>query len=95
MKSKGIESLQRQGYDIYTINDQIVVDQVCLYENLETDLENVRLRLGIPEKIALPKAKTEARKGHRGDYREIIDEELRYKIADAFKKEIELFNYSW
>ncbi|MCW8125943.1 sulfotransferase family 2 domain-containing protein [Microbulbifer halophilus] len=79
---------------IYLINDGIAVDRVCRFEQLDQELEEVRLHLGIPEPLPLPKAKGDTRKDKR-HYQEILTEAQRDEIARIFEKEIELFGYSF
>lgn len=94
LKSRGSLSLQRRGRDLYTINGKIVVDKICLYENLEEDLEKVRIRCGIPEKLTIPNAKSSTRKDRRS-YREILDKDQAEKIRELASREIALFGYEF
>jgi len=84
--------LKKFGFDLYTINEQVAVNKICLYENLEEELEQVRLLLHIPEKLQLPQAKAQHRKDKRS-YRDILDEKQIRKIEQMFSKEISLFGY--
>ena len=86
--------LQCEGIDLYTINGKIVVDKMCFYENLENDLEDVRLRLGLPEKLFMPNAKGSHRKDRRS-YREVLNLEQAEKIRELCSKEIALFGYKF
>jgi hypothetical protein len=86
--------LKKRGYELYTIDDKIAVDKVCLYENLSDELEAVRGHIGIPEKLELPRAKSQSRKDKRS-YRDILGEEERMKIAELFRDEIKLFGYEF
>lgn len=86
--------LKENGYYLYTIDDQVVVDRICRHESLVSDLEEVRLRIGLPEALELPKAKARFRKD-KSHYREIIDAESRSKIAALFSEELRLFGYEW
>ena len=56
-------SLHRHGFGLYTIDSVVAVDRVCLYENLESELETVRTCLGIPEPLQLPPSPPLARTG--------------------------------
>jgi hypothetical protein len=87
-------TLKRRGYEVYTIDDKVVVDRVCLFENLQEELENMRIRVGIPEKLILPRAKSEYRKDRR-HYRDIVNEDDRKRIEQMFRKEIQLFGYTF
>ncbi len=84
--------LNKYGYGLYTIDDEVVVDRICRFENIEQELEYVGNLLGFPEKLTLPMAKTSFRKDTR-HYREVLSDEDREKIARMFEKEIRLMNY--
>lgn len=87
--------LKRRGYGVYTIDDEVAVDRVCRFENLEQELEQVcNQRLGLPEKLVLPRAKSGYRKDKR-HYRELLDDEDRRKVAALFAREIALFGYEF
>jgi hypothetical protein len=92
MNSEPPQWLKKFGFDIYTIDGQIAVDKICLYENLEEELEQVRLRLNIPEKLKLPQAKAQYRIDKR-NYREILNDEQVREIGEMFQQEISLFGY--
>lgn len=86
--------LKRRGYDCYVKDSNIVVDKVCRYETLAADLEEVRKRIGIPEPLVLPRAKSKYRKDKRS-YREILGEDDRDFISRLFDDEIRLMDYQW
>ena len=86
------ERLRHRGYRLYTVDDRIVVDRVCLYERINADLESLRTRLGLPGKIVLPWAKGTHRKDRR-DYRAILSPSEQERIRQFFDKEITLFGY--
>ncbi len=92
LKSNRAALLKRHGYDVYTIDGEIVADRVCRFENMVEELEDVRRRLGIPEELVLPRAKSGYRVDKRS-YREILSPEERDAIARLFREEIELFGY--
>jgi hypothetical protein len=93
LESETVLALKKYGFDVYTIDGQVAVNKICLYENLEEDLEQVRLLLHIPEKLQLPLAKTQYRKDKRS-YRDILDEKQIRKIERMFSQEISLFGYN-
>lgn len=86
--------LNQYGYRLYTIDDNVVVDRICRFENLEEELDTVGKILGFPGKLTLPKAKTSFRKGKR-HYRDVLNEVDRENIAKLFAKEISLMNYQF
>ncbi len=93
--SGGAQPLKKRGFENYTIDGKVVVDRVCLYENLEQELESAcNQRLGIPEKLTLPRAKGNFRADRR-HYREILSDKDRDKIAKLFAGEIALFGYEF
>jgi hypothetical protein len=87
-------SLKRKGFEIYTIDGQVAVDKICRYENLSEELEAVRKKLGIPEKLNLPQAKSQFRKDKQS-YRDIFGEMEKAKIESLFNDEIKLFGYEF
>jgi hypothetical protein len=86
--------LKQRGIDLYTINGRIAVDRVCRFESLTDDLEAVRLHLGIPEKLDLPRAKSHFRKV-KGNYRDMYNDIDRERVAELFADEIKLFGYQF
>jgi len=84
--------LLARGRDLYTIDGEVVVDRICRYEDLEADLEQVRVEIGLPERLELGRANTKFRKDERS-YREIISDTDRDRIVELFREEIERFGY--
>jgi len=94
LDSKPLQRLQRQGFELYTIDGRVAVDRVCRFERLEEDLEEVRLKLGLPEKLALPRAKSSYRVDKRS-YREIFNPREADTIRATFQDEISLLGYEF
>lgn len=86
--------LTKMGLGVYTIDGEVVVDRVCRYENMANELEEVRNHIGLPEKLELPRAKSQFRKDKRS-YSEVLDEEQKEKISRLFSKEIGLWGYEF
>lgn len=86
--------LKKRGYELYTINQKIAVDKVCLYENLSKELEAVKNHIGITGELELPQAKSQFRKG-KHDYHSILGKKEKEKIALMFRDEISLFGYEF
>lgn len=84
--------LKKKGFDLYTIDGEIAVNRVYLFETLEEGLEDLRLRLQLPGKLELPRAKASYRKDRR-DARQILTDEERAHIRTLFSQEISLFGY--
>ncbi|MFW6227776.1 MAG: sulfotransferase family 2 domain-containing protein, partial [Bacteroidota bacterium] len=77
----------------YEINGQIVVDRVCMFEDLEQEMKDFFAMKGLPWKDELPHMKGGVRpKKH---YREYYDEDLREKCEQAFAYEMEQFGYAF
>ena len=88
-------SLKKRGYYNYTINGKIAVDRVCLFENLEAELEYVCNHiLGIKGSPVLPHAKGQYRQDKR-HYREVLSPADSDRIAGLFAEEIEHFGYTF
>jgi hypothetical protein len=77
---------------LFSIDGEIVVDRVCAYENLITELEQVRQTVGIPEPLELPNAKSRYRSGHTLHPSELprLDIDLISAVASS---EIKLMGY--
>lgn len=89
-----VNNLKKYGYHNYTINDEIVVDKICLYENLKEDLKEVSKLLELPTTLELPNAKAGFRKDKR-PYKEVLSTYIEKKIVKIFSEEIALFNYEF
>ena len=75
----------------YEIDEQIVVDKVCKFENLEQEMRDFYALKGMPWDGELPHMKG----GFRPEkhYREYYDSELRRLCESAFSFEMENFGY--
>ena len=81
-------------YSIYSIGGKIAVDYVARYEDLENEIEEIRKKIGLPEKLILPKAKGGYRKDRR-PYQEVIGEKEKMYVSRICRKEIELLGYEF
>ena len=84
---KGITKLQHE--IITDAEGQLLVDFVGHYESLKEDFETIKQRLGIEE--SLPNLN---QSNHR-DYRDYYNDHTRELIAEHFRKDIEMFGYSF
>ena len=91
---KKVEISNLANYPIYTIDNELVVDRVCFFENLTQEIEDVARQLGLPEVPVLPEAKVGFRKDKR-PYQEIIGKKERELIQTLCQKEIDLFGYAF
>jgi hypothetical protein len=81
-------------FGIYSIDGDLAVDHVGLYENLDSELERIVALLNLPEKISLPRAKATFRKDRR-HYRDVMGPEERSMIERVCAREIARFGYSF
>lgn len=83
-----------RGFEFYSIEKEIAVDRVCMFEDLEEEMEAVASIIGLPEVPELPRAKASSRRDGR-HYRELLGEAERERIAKLFAREIAHFGYEW
>lgn len=80
-------------WEIYTINDEIVVDFIGRYENLTEDLSKIGENLSLNLDLSLL---SNSKSGYRkGDYRKIYSEEAKELVEKVYRKEIEYFQYNF
>jgi hypothetical protein len=93
-----LHEMQRRGilsnFGIYTIDGRLAVDAVYRFEDLDTELERVVERLGLPGGLELPDAKRDTRRDRR-PYQEVYDERARDFVAAACAPEIREFRYEF
>jgi hypothetical protein len=92
IRSDSFRNIVRRGWDLFSIDGEVVVDRVCAYENLVTELEQVRQIVGIPEPLELPNAKSRYRSAHTLHPSELprLDIDLISAVASS---EIKLMRY--
>lgn len=86
--------LKQHGSDVYTIDGKVVVDRICRFENLEEELEEIRVLLGLPDKLELPRSKSQFRK-NRKNYRDYYSDEDKKRVSELFADEIRRFDYTF
>ncbi len=79
------------GFDLYTDNGDVIVDRVCRYEDMASELALLAARFGTPLPT-LPKAKSGFRRDRR-HYSEVYTAQQRELVAQAFRREIALLGY--
>lgn len=85
---------KRQGYQLYTIDGQVVVDRVLRYENLQAEFEEVAARLGLADPPQLPRSKSTQRTDRR-PYQDVLTAEDRAVIERTFRDELDIFGYQF
>jgi len=83
-----------RGYDLYTISDELAVDRVFFFENLDRDMKELGGIFGLSGALDLPKTKSRHRDDRR-PYREVLSDEDRDVVAEIYAREIALFGYTW
>lgn len=94
LRSSAPSTLNRLGIELYSIDGDVAVDRVCLFEKLNDELEEVRQGLGLPEPLDLPRAKASFRKD-RKHYRDYFGEEEKALVEELFKREITLHGFEF
>ena len=92
--SPWLARLNQKGFGLYTINGRVAVDEVCRFENLESDLEAVRLQLGLADSLSLPQAKSGVRPVN-SQHQSIIGEPQRRIVERTFAHELALHHYEF
>ncbi len=92
--SRNMKSLRKKGYGLYTINNEVAVDRVCLYENMTEELAYLSERLHLPGKLTLPRTKSSSRRDKQ-HYQTLFEQVDRDKVADLFAEEISLLGYEF
>ena len=64
------------------------------YENLNRDLETIRLKIGLPEPLSLPALKNQSRTDKR-HYSQVLSDNARGHIERICARELDYFSYSW
>lgn len=87
----GLVSERFDNWPMYTIEDEIAVDEVYRYENLRPDLASACRRIGIDSSLdSLGQAK---RAQAPYNYRDFYDSVTRNQVARLFAREIKAFGY--
>lgn len=92
LSPRKLRHIDKRGWGLYSINNEVVVNKVCRFENLHADLEEARLAIGLPEPLDLPQAKTSFRKDKPG-YQAELNDDQRDLIGRIFRQEIEYLGY--
>ena len=91
---RGLHYTRLQNWGVYTINNQIAVDFVIPYENLQGGLSHVLQEIGIDQPMELLHQRSEWRE-KKGGYRESYTPELRDLIGRWYRREIDALGYEF
>ena len=94
LKSKHFKDLYKKGENIYKINNEIVVDKVYKFENINSAMLELEKKLGFPKKLKLPLTKSSTRVNKK-DYHNLLSEREKLYIHQRFKNEIIEFKYEY
>jgi len=94
INSSKIKSVAKRSREMYTINDDIALNRICIYENIQAEVNQIFEELSLPGEPKLPNAKRQFRSDHR-HYRDVLNDNQADKIAKIFEKEIELAGHSY
>jgi hypothetical protein len=82
-----------RGFDHYSIDGKVAVDDFIRFETLAEDLQRIGEHLGITIPAELPQKKTAMRKDRRPG-QEILSDEQKQIVYDHCREEFELFGYA-
>ena len=91
--SRGISDFPN-GFQLYSLDNKIIVDFIGRYESLNKDFQHVCEKLGLPFDGQIPKEKSKIRQDN-GHYSHYYDSETKEIVRKQYAKEIELFGYSF
>ena len=78
-------------WKLYTVDDEVIVDEVIRYDQLADGLRGVCQRLGLP-RLDLPRAKAGSRSDRR-PYQEFYTPGLADRVGEVFSREIHHFGW--
>ncbi len=94
LNSSKIEGIARRSQEMYTLNGKLAVNQLCRYENIQAEVNQIFEESSLPGHPKLPEAKRQFRRDKR-HYRDVINDKQAARIGSIFKQEIELAGYSY
>ncbi|GAA5215313.1 sulfotransferase family 2 domain-containing protein [Corallincola platygyrae] len=92
IENEAAAAINLRSWQVYTINDEIAVDKVYQFEQMDEAMADLSERFGLPE-LSLPNAKGSFRKTK--NYREMFSEPLKKRVGELFSKQVSLFNYQF
>ncbi|MCU7805945.1 MAG: hypothetical protein KZQ96_22430 [Candidatus Thiodiazotropha sp. (ex Lucinoma borealis)] len=81
----------------YTDGDDILVDKVIRYEDLDASLAEISKLIGYPENIAdiMKDISTKSHIRQERDYHKLYNEETKEIVANQFAREIKMYDYKY
>jgi hypothetical protein len=84
-------SIERQSDYLIDLHGNIIVDFIGKYENLEEDFRQVCERIG----VRAPKLAHKRQAKDRSSYQKYYTDETAALVSDYFRRDIEMFGYSF
>jgi len=84
-------SIELQSDYLVDLHGKVLVDFIGRYENIEADFREACRRIGIPPPLLAHRRKAKNRLDYRSYYNDVTAE----LIAERFKKDIDLFDYTF
>jgi hypothetical protein len=81
-------------WNIYAIADQVAVDHVARYEDLEGEITRIGRRIGVDLRLPAKRSKSQYRLDRR-PYTEVLDQPARARIEEVCAHELAAFGYTW
>ena len=92
---KSGDAAKIRGFDLYALNNEIIVDDVYLYENLDASLEKISQKLGLDETLKMPEKKLKGGiRKTKQHYSEMLNKDDKEWVRKVFAREFANFNYT-
>lgn len=91
IKAGGLDSMS--SYDLYSIGNRVVVDDVFKFEEMDKSLAILTKKLGLPEPLALPEYRAKSGFRKQAGYREVLTPAAVAELKVMFAREIAYLGY--
>jgi hypothetical protein len=90
------ELLNIKGFEHYTLNGKVVVDEIYRFEHIDSAMDDISARLQLASSLKMPvyKAKSQFRTS-KLPYQQLFTAEEAKIVGDFFHREIDLLGYSY
>ena len=88
------EDWRLSNWDMYAWRGRVIIDHVARFENLQDELDAFAEKVGLPERIELPRAKGEHRPKQKTSPRDVLTPEQVERIAITCAREARAFGYT-
>ncbi len=79
---------------IYTINDEVILDKLYQYEDLDFFMSDLSKKLNLKEELRMPNYKAKSHTRKVKDHNEVLDKKSIDLISEMSKDLIKIFNYT-